>query len=64
MVVPRFQVVRAARYVYLPAPREPGPDAGVEPPRATGFAWRFMSANNLGAPTRAARGKEVVLTEP
>jgi uncharacterized protein YegP (UPF0339 family) len=46
MAVARFQVVRAARYVHVPAPREPGSDAvGVEP-RATGFAWRFMSANN------------------
>ena len=46
MAVARFQVVRAARYVYVPAPREPGADAGVAEPRATGFAWRFMSANN------------------
>ncbi len=46
MAVARFQVVRAARYVHVPAPHEPGPDAGVALPRATGFAWRFMSANN------------------
>lgn len=46
MAVARFQVVRAVRHVHLPAPHEPDPDAGVAPPRATGFAWRFMSANN------------------
>ncbi len=44
MTAARFQVVRAARAVHVPAP---GPDAGVvAEPRATGFAWRFMSANN------------------
>lgn len=42
----RFQVVPAARYVHLPTPPESGPNAGVAVPRATGFAWRFMSANN------------------
>jgi uncharacterized protein YegP (UPF0339 family) len=46
MTVARFQVVQAARYVHVPAPREPGPNAGVAVPRATGFVWRFMSANN------------------
>jgi hypothetical protein len=46
MAVARFQVVRAVRAVHVPVPREPGPDAGAAAPRATGFAWRFLSANN------------------
>lgn len=46
MAVARFQVVPAARYVHLPTPPEPDPNGGVAAPRATGFAWRFMSANN------------------
>ncbi len=46
MAVPRFQVVRATRHVHLPVPREQGSDAGVNPPRVSGFVWRFMSANN------------------
>lgn len=46
MTVPRFQVVRVSRSVPVPAPREPSPDATVAQPRETGFAWRFMSANN------------------
>ena len=46
MNVARFQVVQAARYVHVPAPRGPGLDAGVPEPQPTGFVWRFMSANN------------------
>jgi uncharacterized protein YegP (UPF0339 family) len=46
MTVARFQVVQAARYVHVPTPREPDPEAVVAVPRATGFVWRFMSANN------------------
>ena len=51
MAVARFQVVRAARSVHVPAPHEPGPvegpqAAGAAVLRATGFAWRFLSANN------------------
>lgn len=54
MAMARFQVVPAARYVHLPAPPETGRDAGVAVPRATGFAWRFMSANNRSL-ARSAR---------
>lgn len=46
MAVARFQVVRAGRTAHVPASGEPGPDAGVTAPRTTGFAWRFLSANN------------------
>ena len=46
MTVPRFQVVRVSRSVSMPAPREPGPGAAPQAPRAPGFAWQFMSANN------------------
>jgi len=46
MTVARFQVVQAARYVHVPAPPDPGVDAVAAVPRATGFVWRFMSANN------------------
>ncbi len=44
--MPRFQVVRAARYVHLPVPPEPGSAADVTLSQVAGFAWRFMSANN------------------
>jgi hypothetical protein len=46
----RFQVVSVTRSARVPAPREPDDGAGswadIPLPRARGFTWRFMSANN------------------
>ena len=51
MAAARFQVVSVARSAArVPLPREPNGDAGSRAnphqPRARGFTWRFMSANN------------------
>lgn len=59
MAMARFQVVPAARYVHLPTPPESGRDAGVAGPRATGFAWRFMSANNRSLARSAQTAPDV-----
>jgi uncharacterized protein YegP (UPF0339 family) len=51
MATARFQVVSVARSARVPVPREPNTAAGswaaeLPHPRARGFTWRFMSANN------------------
>ena len=50
MAAARFQVVSVPRSARVPVPREPDGEAGawadVPHPRARGFTWRFMSANN------------------
>ncbi len=55
----RFQVVPAARYVHVSTPPELGPNAGFAVPRATGFAWRFMSANNRSLARSAKTAPDV-----
>ncbi len=59
MAMARFQVVPAARYVHVPTPPESHRDAGVATPRATGFAWRFMSANNRSLARSAQTAPDV-----
>ena len=49
MAAARFQVVSLSRSARVPTPREPtsnGSWTDIPPPRARGFTWRFMSANN------------------
>jgi hypothetical protein len=50
MAAARFQVVSVARSARMPVPRESDDGAGswadIPLPRARGFTWRFMSANN------------------
>ncbi|MGH3872607.1 MAG: hypothetical protein ACRDSR_14050 [Pseudonocardiaceae bacterium] len=63
MAVARFQVMPAARYVHLSASSGPDPNGGVAARLATGFAWRFMAANNrsLARSTRIAPDVESCL---
>ena len=63
MAAARFQVVSVTRSARVPAPREPDDGAGswadIPLPRARGFTWRFMSANNRSLARAAQTSPDV-----